>query len=108
MDYMACADQFKGPFTLEVRSVIHAMYSDLAAISGGMTSYLLVLVNKTFQNHLKQLYYKGLPAEDHVLTPPEQYTGAERNCCVSRSRPLQLISPEVIVKDLKSAVNLMQ
>jgi hypothetical protein len=108
MDYMACADQFKGPFTLEVRSVIHAMNSDLVVISGGVISCLFVLVNKAFQNHLKQLYYEGLPAEDHVLIPPEQYRGPERNCCASRSRSLQLILPEVIVKDLKSAVYLMK
>jgi hypothetical protein len=49
-------DLFNGLFILEVRSMVHAMNSDLVVISGRMTSNLHVLVNKAFQNHLKLLY----------------------------------------------------
>jgi hypothetical protein len=31
-------DAFKGHLTLDIRSVIHAVHTDLAVISGGMTS----------------------------------------------------------------------
>jgi hypothetical protein len=68
---MLVPDAFKGHLTPEVKSAIHAMNTDLVVIPGGMTSQPQVLdvVNKPFNDHLKQLYSECLLAGDHILTP---------------------------------------
>jgi hypothetical protein len=69
---MLVLDAFKGHLTPELRSVIHAMNTDLVVIPGGITSQLQVLevvVNKPFKDHLKQLYSEWPLAGDHILTP---------------------------------------
>jgi hypothetical protein len=46
-------DPFKGYLALDVRSVIHAMSTDLVVVPGGLTSQLHSVVNKHFKDHLK-------------------------------------------------------
>jgi hypothetical protein len=54
---MLVLDEFKGQLMPDVKSVFHAMNTDLVVIPGGMTSQLHVLdVNKPSKDHLKQLY----------------------------------------------------
>jgi hypothetical protein len=48
--------------------VIHTENTDLVFISGGMTSYIEVLVDMPCKYHLKELYSEWLLVEDHVLT----------------------------------------
>jgi hypothetical protein len=49
-------DAFKVHITLNVRSIFHAVNTDLVATPGMMTSQLHVLLNKLFKNLLKLLY----------------------------------------------------
>jgi hypothetical protein len=46
--------------------VVHA----LIVIPEEVTSYLHILVNEPFKDHVKQLYSKWLSVQDRVLTPP--------------------------------------
>jgi hypothetical protein len=62
-------DTFKGHLALDVRSVIHAMNIDLVVAPGVLTSHLHIVVNKHFENHLKQLYCEWLLVGDQFLTP---------------------------------------
>jgi hypothetical protein len=56
---------------MEVRSVVH----DLVVIHEEVTSYLHILVNEPFKDHVKQLYSTWLSAQVHVLTPPGKQRG---------------------------------
>jgi hypothetical protein len=60
-------DAFKGHLVLDVRSVIHAVNTDLVVILGAKAQ-LHIPVNKLLKDHLKQLYSEWLMIMDHVLT----------------------------------------
>jgi hypothetical protein len=51
--------------------VIHAVNSDLVVMPGGI-SHNYILVNKSFKNHLKQLYSEWPLAGHYVLAPTGQ------------------------------------
>jgi hypothetical protein len=59
--------------------------TDLVVTPGGMTSQLQVLevvVNKSFKDHLKQIYSEWLLAGDHILTPTGKIKEAQCNTAV--------------------------
>jgi hypothetical protein len=49
------------------------------------TSYIQVLLNKYFKDHLKQLYYKWLLAGDNVPTPNGTKRWPVKICCATDS-----------------------
>jgi hypothetical protein len=85
-------DLFKGHLVLDVRSLIYAMNTDLVVVPGGLTSHLHIVVNKHFEDHLKQLYSEWLLVGDQFLT----------NSYANEPRSWQQISPEIIVKGCKN------
>jgi hypothetical protein len=102
---MLVLDAFKGHLPPEVKSMIHAMNTDLVVVPGGMTSQLQVLdvvVNKPFKDHLKQLYSEWLLAGDHSLTPAEKIKKTSvALLCQWIKTSWHWICPEVIVKGFK-------
>ena len=65
---------FKRHLTPEIKATItvNSMSTDLVVIPGAVTSQLQVLdvmVDRSFKDHLKQLYSEWLVAGDHALTP---------------------------------------
>jgi hypothetical protein len=71
---MLIKDEFKGHITPETKATITAssMNTDVVVIPGGVASQLQVLdvvVNKPFQDHVKQLYNVWLLIRDHALAP---------------------------------------
>jgi hypothetical protein len=84
----------KRSLMLEVRSVIHSMNTDLVVISREITSDLQILdvtVNKSFKDHLKQLYSDQFSVENDVLTPTGKINAVELLCPWIKTSP-QLIS----------------
>jgi hypothetical protein len=55
----ACNGVIKVHLTLHTTSVVYAMNTDLAVVTGGLTSQLHTVVNKPFKDNLKQLYSNG-------------------------------------------------
>jgi hypothetical protein len=104
---MLVLDAFKGHLTPDVKATITggSINIDLVVIPDGMTSQLQVLVvvvNKPFKDHLKQLYSEWLLSGDHALTPAGRIKkpGVTVLCqWILTAR--QRISPEVIVKGFK-------
>jgi hypothetical protein len=68
---MFLLDVFNCNLTMAVRSMIHAMNTDLVVIPGAMTPLLYVPANMPFKDHSK-LHSKWLLVEGHVLASPGQ------------------------------------
>jgi hypothetical protein len=53
------------------------MTTDHVMVPGGLTSQLHIVVNKHFEDHLKQLYSEWLLVGDQFLTPDWVTKGAQ-------------------------------